>query len=263
MPLQLSDTPPEPLTALEHGLAALWRDTAAGRDGAGRARLRTALIELFDGWERVLENEVRRRMPDPVDYLELRRVTSGGRLFCALDALYSPEIATKPQISEISDSSIVRQLQYSAHDYAALVNDLYSYQREIEYDVELHNLVYLTQSFLGCSREVAADIVVDLANERSRQFELVARERPPEFFADHALPGEVRTALLGHVDRLRNHMAGNLHWHTVTGRYCEQALRASRPKPVITGPLGPFVSVLADGRAGADRNDAESLIESR
>ncbi|MET8425126.1 germacradienol/geosmin synthase [Nocardia sp. NPDC004860] len=246
LPLQLTDSPPAPLTALEYGLAALWRDTAAGCDETGRERLRAALIELFEGWEYVLENEIRHRLPDPVDYLEQRRLTSGGPLFCALDALYSPEIASDPRISKISDSSIVRQLQNSAHDYAALVNDLYSYQKEIEYEEEIYNLVYLTQSLLGCSREHAADIVVDLANERLTQFELVACERLPEFFADHELPGEVRAALLGHVDRLRDHMAGNLHWHTSTGRYSEQTLRASRPRPVIAGPLGPFVSVLAD-----------------
>ncbi|MGW4350550.1 terpene synthase family protein [Nocardia sp. NPDC004582] len=245
LPLQLSDGAPAPSSPLEFGLAALWRETAAVCDDSGLNGLRAALIDLVDGWITVLENETRHRLPDPVDYLELRRVTSGGPLFGALDALHSPGVASDPVIAELSDSSIVRQLQHSAQDFCGLVNDLYSYQREIEYDHELHNLVYLTQSFLGCSRERASEIVVDLANERLTQFELVVRDQLPGFMADHQLPEEVRAALLTHVDRLRDHMAGNLHWHTRTGRYAAAALRASRPRPTLGRPPGPFVSVHA------------------
>ncbi|MFD7844118.1 germacradienol/geosmin synthase [Nocardia sp. NPDC059764] len=244
LPLQLGESAPTPSSPLEFGLAALWRETAAVCDDTGRNRLRAALIDLVEGWITVLENETRNRLPDPVDYLELRRITSGGPLFGALDALHSPGVVSDPAVAELADSSIVRQLQHSAQDYAGLVNDLYSYQREIEYDHELHNLVYLTQSFLGCSRERASAIVVDLANERLRQFELVVRDQLPGFMADHQLSGEVRAALLTHVDRLRDHMAGNLHWHTRTGRYSEAALRASRPRPTLGHP-GPFAGVRA------------------
>ncbi|GAB2509345.1 terpene synthase family protein [Nocardia heshunensis] len=249
LPLQLTDAAPTPVTPLELGLSQLWADAAAGLDDDRRNRLRAALIELFEGWECVLDNELRGRLPDPVDYLELRRLTSGGPLFRALDTPGAPDIESGPDLSGLDDSSIVRQLENSAHDYAALVNDLYSYQREIEFDGELHNLVYLTQSFLGCSRERAADIVVDLANERLRQFEFIVRDQLPGFFTDYRLPETVRAATVDHVERLRHHMAGNLHWHTLTGRYTEPALRAAVRKPVIGGPRGAFVSVLAD-RAG-------------
>ncbi|MFF0607887.1 germacradienol/geosmin synthase [Nocardia tengchongensis] len=249
LPLQLTDAAPAPSSPLELGLAALWADTSAECDERGRNLLRATLIELFEGWITVLDNETRKRLPDPVDYLELRRVTSGGPLFGALDALHSPELVTDPRMVELADASIIRQLQHSAQDFAGLVNDLYSYQREIEYDEELHNLVYLTQSFLGCSREQAAAIVVDLANERLAQFELVVRDQLPGFFADHALPEQVRAAILDHVERLRGQMAGNLYWHSMTGRYSEAALRASRPRPAFGRPLGPFVSVLADPAA--------------
>ncbi|MFF0636187.1 germacradienol/geosmin synthase [Nocardia sp. NPDC004151] len=245
LPLQLSESAPAPSSPLEFGLAALWRETSAVCDDSGRNRLRAALIELVDGWITVLENETRNRLPDPVDYLELRRITSGGPLFGALDALHSPGVVSDPAVAELADSGIVRQLHHSAQDYAGLVNDLYSYQREIEYDHELHNLVYLTQSFLGCSRERASAIVVDLANERLRQFELVVRDQLPGFMADHQLSEEVRAALLTHVDRLRDHMAGNLHWHIRTGRYSEAALRVPRPRPAFGRPLGPFVSAHA------------------
>ncbi|MEC3916265.1 terpene synthase family protein [Nocardia sp. CDC160] len=246
LPLQLSDAAPGPVSPLELGLSRLWGETVPGLDIDRRNRLRAALIELFEGWEYVLENEVRQRMPDPVDYLEIRRLTSGGPLFRALDTPSAPEAV--PGIADLGDASIVRQLENSAHDYAALANDLYSYQKEIEYDRELHNLVYLTQSFLGCSRENAANIVVDLANERARQFEFIVREQLPAFFDDYHLSEDMRAAMLAHVDRLRNHMAGNAYWHAHTARYAERTLRASRPKPPIGGPLDPFVSVFAHRR---------------
>ncbi|MVU81380.1 germacradienol/geosmin synthase [Nocardia sp. ET3-3] len=222
LPLQLTEAAPPPRTPLELGLARLWHDSGPGLDDAGRDRLRAALIDLFEEWEYVLENEIRQRMPDPVDYLELRRLTSGGPLFRAMDVPQSLEMVSEPRILELADSSVIRQLENSAHDYAALVNDLYSYQREIEYEGELHNLVYLTQSFLGCSRETAADIVVDLANERARQFEFIVREQIPGFLADHELPGRARAEVTAHIDRLRNHMAGNAYWHSHTGRYAER-----------------------------------------
>ncbi|WP_083914406.1 terpene synthase family protein [Nocardia concava] len=247
LPLQLADAPPPPGIPLELGLSRLWHDTAPGLDGPARDRLRAALIELIEGWEVVLENETRRRLPDPVDYLELRRLTSGGPLFRALDTPSAPDSPPVAGVSDLADAGIIRQLENSAHDYAALINDLYSYQKEIEFDGELHNLVYLTQSFLGCSRERAADIVVDLANERLRQFEFIAREQIPGFFADYRLSGPVRSATLAHIDRLRHHMAGNAYWHSRTGRYAEQKLRASRRLP-HRAP-GPFVSVFADPAA--------------
>ncbi|MFC9999936.1 germacradienol/geosmin synthase [Nocardia sp. NPDC127526] len=228
-----------PPTPLEAGLADLWRATAETADDDSLRRLRTALTAMIEAWEWVLENETRNRLPDPIDYLDTRRAACGGGLVSALASLNVAELRN------ITDSSVIRQLENSAHDHAALVNDLYSYQKEIEYDLELHNLVYVTQSFLGCTRETAADIVADLADERLRQFDHLVRTELPGFFADHRLPEPERAALHTHVRRLRDYLSGNRAWHATTGRYAEPALRERYSKPVLGAPTGPFVSVLA------------------
>ncbi|WP_067824007.1 terpene synthase family protein [Nocardia inohanensis] len=236
---QLTDGSAAPVTPLEHGFRELWHSTASASDAHGRRRLHTALLEMITAWESVLENESRRRIPDPVDYLDNRRRAFGGAVLAALGTSSS---TVHP---DIADASVIRQLEHSAYDHAALVNDLYSYQKEIEYDGEHHNLVYLTESFLHCSREAARDIVADLAEERLRQFEHLTRDELPGFFTDYRLPEETRAAVLNHVRRLREYLAGNLAWHTATARYPESTLRQRRRAPSGRVSSSPFTSVLA------------------
>lgn len=236
---QLTDGSVAPASPLENALRVLWRSTASATDTHGRRRLRSALLNTITAWESVLENETRHRIPDPVDYLDSRRHAFGGAVLAALGP------AAGIAHPDIADASVIRQLEHSAYDHAALVNDLHSYQKEIEYDAEHHNLVYLTESFLHCSREAARDIVADLAEERLHQFEHLTRDELPAFFTDYHLPEETRAAILDHVRRLREYLAGNLAWHTATPRYPESTLR-QRPRPPLTRlPSTPFTSVLA------------------
>ncbi|MBL1074740.1 germacradienol/geosmin synthase [Nocardia sp. 2] len=236
--IHLTDAAPPPATPVELGLSDLWRAVPDLADGPARDRIRDTLLRMFGSWAQVLENETRGRIPDPVDYLDNRRMAAGSELLTALGSAR----ALGP---ELADASVIRQLENSAADHAALVNDLYSYQKEIEFDGERHNLVYITQSFLGCAREAARDIVVDLVNERLCQFEHLVGEEIPAFVTDYGLDDEARDAVLAHVDALRNYLTGNLAWHVGTARYTERTLRRSRPKPVPAGPNGPFVSTLA------------------
>ena len=42
----------------------------------------------------------------------------------------------------------MRSLENAAADYACLTNDVFSYQKEIEFEGELHNGVLVVQNFL-------------------------------------------------------------------------------------------------------------------
>lgn len=234
LPIHLCDNAPPPITPLERGLSELWQATSA-------PHLRVALTEMIEAWEWVLENETRRRIPDPIDYIDTRRAAFGGAVVAALSTLG----AVPDAMPDIADTSVIRQLENSVHDHTALVNDLYSYRKEIEHNSEQHNLVYVTQSFLGCSREQARDTVIDLANERLHQFEHLVREELPAFCADYALTDTARTAVHAHVRHLRDHLSGNLAWHVDSGRYAEHGVWEHRQRPVPAGPNGAFVSVLA------------------
>ncbi|QLY33124.1 germacradienol/geosmin synthase [Nocardia huaxiensis] len=251
---QLTGREAQALAPVERGLADLWRDLCDIAGDSARERIRAALLQLFESWAQVLENETRGRIPDPVDYLDGRRIAAGGTLLTALSRLTESAALT----DAIADTSVVRQLENSAADHAALVNDLYSYQKEIEYDGELHNLVYITQSFLGCTRDAARAIVVDLVNERLHQFEYLVSEELPSFFADYQLSEPAREAVLAHADALRNFLTGNLAWHSGTARFTETTLRERRSTPVRTGPVGRYVSALADAAGRKSRRSGAS-----
>ncbi|MGF6888784.1 germacradienol/geosmin synthase [Nocardia sp. GAS34] len=226
---------PAPATPVERALCDLWRTTARART---RTHLRAAVLRLLEAWQWRLDNETRGRIPDPIDYLEMRRSAFGGPLVAVL-------AGAGPLGGALDDASVLRQLENSAFDHAALVNDLYSYRKEIQADGERHNLVYLTESFLNCPREAARDIVIDLAQQRLHQFEQLEREQLPAFCAGGDLSGEQRRALLTRARRLRDYIAGNLAWHQTGGRYDDAAARRHRPRPRIAGPTGPFAGTYA------------------
>ncbi|HUA90111.1 MAG TPA: hypothetical protein VL994_11790, partial [Steroidobacteraceae bacterium] len=66
-----------PANALERGLADLWARTTPAMAASARAFLRHAVTEMTAGWVWELANLALNRVPDPVDYLEMRRKTFG------------------------------------------------------------------------------------------------------------------------------------------------------------------------------------------
>jgi germacradienol/geosmin synthase len=51
---------------------------------------------------------------------------------------------------EIYYSRPMRSLENSAADFACFTNDIFSYQKEIEFEGEIHNCVLVVQNFLNC-----------------------------------------------------------------------------------------------------------------
>ncbi|MCF3120091.1 germacradienol/geosmin synthase [Streptomyces arenae] len=209
-----------PLNAMERGLADLWRSTAGALSPDRRRALRDAVDVMLESWLWELSNQLQHRVPDPVDYLEMRRATFGADLTMGLSRL-GHGLAVAP---EVYRSGPVRSLENAAVDYAMLVNDVFSYQKEIEYEGELHNGILVVQNFFGCDYPTALRVVNDLITQRMRQFEHVAAHEFPVLYEDFELSPEARAALDGHVDTLRNWMAGILNWHRGCRRYGEADL---------------------------------------
>ncbi|WP_069884776.1 germacradienol/geosmin synthase Cyc2 [Streptomyces luteocolor] len=209
-----------PLNAMERGLADLWRSTAGALSPDRRRALRDAVDVMLESWLWELSNQLQHRVPDPVDYLEMRRATFGADLTMGLSRL-GHGLAVAP---EVYRSGPVRSLENAAVDYAMLVNDVFSYQKEIEYEGELHNGILVVQNFFGCDYPTALRVVNDLITQRIRQFEHVAAHEFPVLYEDFELSPEARAALDGHVDTLRNWMAGILNWHRGCRRYGEADL---------------------------------------
>ncbi|WP_329617974.1 germacradienol/geosmin synthase [Streptomyces brevispora] len=234
MPLD-GTTVPEPVNALERGLADLWARTSAPMDDSGRRAFRTCIEDMTASWVWELANQAQSRIPDPVDYVEMRRMTFGSDLTMSLCRLGHGRKVP----AEIYESGPLRSLENAAADYAALLNDLFSYQKEIEYEGEVHNGVLVVQNFFGVDYPTGMRLVYDLMKSRLRQFLHVAEHELPVLYDDFGLDDEAREVLAGYVLELKHWIAGILIWHRGCRRYREEDLRRGTAAPWhLSGPTG-------------------------
>jgi germacradienol/geosmin synthase len=220
MPLDGGE-PPEPVGALERGLANLWRRTAGPLAPDDRRRFREAVDAMTESWLWELGNQALNRIPDPIDYVEMRRRTFGSDLTASLSRLAHGG-GTVP--TEVYDHRTMHELETAAQDWAAFANDLFSYQKEIEFEGEVHNVVLVVEKFLGVDRWRAREVVNDLMAARLEQFELLLGVGLPAMFDDLGLDGAARDALTRHAHNLRDWMSGILEWHRRCVRYTEREL---------------------------------------
>ncbi|MEU0835309.1 germacradienol/geosmin synthase [Streptomyces sp. NPDC005969] len=238
MPLDDSAVP-DPVNALERGLADLWARTSTPMDDSARRAFRTAVESMTASWLWELANQAQNRIPDPVDYIEMRRLTFGSDLTMSLSRLGH---GRKLQ-EEIYRSGPLRSLENAAADYACLLNDLFSYQKEIEYEGEVHNGVLVVQNFFGVDYPTGMAIVHDLMDSRLRQFLHVAEQELPLLYDDFGLDAEAREILAGYVQELKHWIAGILIWHRGCRRYREEDLRRGTGAPWhLGGPTGLGIS---------------------
>ncbi|WP_199814073.1 terpene synthase family protein [Streptomyces sp. NRRL F-5135] len=238
MPIDMAPTPP-PVGALERGLADLWARTAGPMDVAERQALRAAVEEVTESWLWELANRAQHRIPDPVDFIETRRRAFGSAMTMSLCRTGHPWTA-RP---EICRSGPMRSLENAAQDYVSLLNDVFSYQKEVEFEGEIHNGVLVVRNFFDCDYPTALTIVDDLMNSRMGQFQHVVAHELPVLYDDFGLDAEARKELDGHVRDLENWLSGILNWHHHCKRYKEEELiedRTGRASwlPPLPGGIG-------------------------
>ncbi|GAA4914376.1 germacradienol/geosmin synthase [Nonomuraea thailandensis] len=241
--------PPSPANALERGLADVWARTAGPMPPEGRARLRAAVEEMCAGWLWELANEIARHVPDPVDYMEMRRATFGSQLTMSLCRLRH----SKGIPEEFYASGPVVALENAMMDAGTLVNDVFSYQKEIEFQGEVHNCVLVVQSFFDCDYPTALGIVRDLQESRVRQFQHLVEHELPVVCDDFGLDADARRDVDAYVSELHNWLAGIFNWHRDCFRYDEPTLlRHHLPSRWrLAGPSGLGTSAAVISPAGA------------
>ncbi|MFI8165146.1 germacradienol/geosmin synthase Cyc2 [Streptomyces sp. NPDC085931] len=233
--------PPVPANAMERGLIDLWLRTTADMTPQARRTLKAAIDVMTESWVWELSNQLQNRIPDPVDYLEMRRATFGSDLTLSLCRLgHGPAVPP-----EVYRSGPVRSLENAAMDFACLVNDVFSYQKEIEFEGEIHNAILVVQNFFGCDYPTGLGIVHDLMSQRMRQFEHVVEHELPVLYDDFRLGREARAAMATYVADLRNWLSGILNWHRQVDRYKDEWL-SRRAHGFLPGRL-PAVPVPALG----------------
>ncbi len=223
MPLDGTDTP-EPANALESGLADLWHRTAGPMTDTARAQFRAAVEDMTTSWVWELENQAQHHVPDPVDYIEMRRKTFGADMTMSLGrAAYSDIVP-----DAVADTRTIREMETAAQDYLCFTNDLYSYQKEVQFEGELHNIVVVVENFLEVDRCSARDIVLDLMTARMNQFEHILAVDLPDLFERFDLHEEARAAITRQAQELRLWVAAVLEWHDKCVRYQEDHLLGDR-----------------------------------
>ncbi|HET9622630.1 MAG TPA: germacradienol/geosmin synthase [Kofleriaceae bacterium] len=228
-------TMPAPVTPLERSLGDIWARTAAPLSDRQRLEFRTAIVAMIDSWIWELHNQIENRIPDPTDYIEMRRKTFGSDLTASLARLPLGD-SVPPAVFQ---TRALRAIENAAFDYACFTNDLFSYQKEVEFEGELHNIVVVTQSFLGCDKRAARDVVSDLMTARLQQLELVVATELPIVMDDFALDRDGRDKLEQYVTGFQNWLSGILVWHRSVDRYKEHELQHERLASLMpTGPVG-------------------------
>ncbi|WOX26230.1 terpene synthase family protein [Streptomyces solicathayae] len=220
---------------LERSLADLWARTAGPMSAWGRTQLRAALDAMLDSWMWELHNMAQHRVPDPVDYIEMRRTTFGSELTMLLSRLRHADALPE----EIYRTGTVRALENSVSDYATLLNDLFSYQKEIEVEGEVHNGVLVLQKFFDCDYPTAVSMVDDLMRGRLRQYEHLKEYEVPMLYEDFGLDEEGRAAFEAYLRELEDWLAGILNWHRTVRRYGVEDVHAGSGTPLLRqGPTG-------------------------
>lgn len=252
MPLDCGATPPG-RDPVERGLADLWFRTASPLPASARPKFRSLVQGMLQSWVWELVNHIENRIPDPVDYIEMRRQTFGAEFGMSLAQLnLDPEIPP-----EIFQTRTLRALINSAADAVGLINDIVSFRKEIEIEGELNNCVLVVKQFLDCPAQQAIDIVRDISASRIRQFEHVQATELPALLDQFKLKSQARESLLHYIWTITNWVAGVAHWHFVVPRYINLRVH---PHPVA-GARVPG-SRLGLGTAGARLQPPRELTQS-
>jgi germacradienol/geosmin synthase len=227
-------TMPTPVNAYERGLADLWVRTALPMPDKHRAQFRKAVDKMVESWVWEADHHQQNRIPDPVDYIEMRRDTFGSDLTMSLARFSRADLIP----DEFFATSQIRGLEYSAMDQACFLNDLFSYQKEIEFDGELMNMVLVVQNFLNCDKDQAVAIVNDLMTARVEQFTRTRDHEIPALCEEFDFTAEQRKAVDSYVRELEDWMAAILNWHQKTSRYPEPELVRARGVHGFALPTG-------------------------
>ncbi|MEU8434026.1 germacradienol/geosmin synthase [Streptomyces sp. NPDC029216] len=222
MPLDDAGPAVAPVTVLERSLTDLWARTARGMTAAGREEFRATMVSMLESWVWEVENQFHRRIPDPVDYAEMRRRTFGSQM-----TMYMCRLGKEGRgiPDAIYRSGTIQSLENAAADIGCLINDIVSYQKEVEFEGEMHNHLVVTRNFFDIGYPEALHICHSLLTQRTEEFQHIVARQLPQLYEDWKLDAAARAGLDAYVTDLQNWLAGVLNWHLKTRRYGEEDLR--------------------------------------
>ncbi|MGH3794200.1 MAG: terpene synthase family protein [Pseudonocardiaceae bacterium] len=215
MPVESPSNIPTPTNPVERGLADLWPRTTTTMSIPERHQFRHSITTMTTSWLWELANHIQHRIPDPIDYIEMRRKTFGSDLTMSLS-----QITHNHHIPpEIHHTRPMRALVNTVSDYACLTNDIFSYHKEIQLEGELNNSVLVVQHFLNCDPSQAITIINNLMTTRLHQFEHITTTELPTLYHDLHLNTNTQKHLHTYTTELQDWIAAVYNWHHTTSRY--------------------------------------------
>ncbi len=236
VPVDLDQDGPAPANPTERAVADVWSRTAPSMSDGWRCRIRAGVEQLLAGHLQELQHAGARHTANPIEYLEMKRKTTGGHVASCL-----AEFAQGAELpAVVATGPTMRALVDAVNDSALLLNDIFSYDREAADAAETANMVLVLQKYLGCGPQRAVEATNDLLTARIQQFEHIADVEIPEMYEAHHLTADERSTVSGLVDNLRDWLPGWLEWHKRAARYLGEdtvALTPSIPRR-LAGPTG-------------------------
>ncbi|WP_435971573.1 terpene synthase family protein [Streptomyces sp. Qhu_M48] len=206
---------PEPTNAVERGIADLQQRLFPPRLAHWRHEFNRALAKYIDAGVEELSNSRSGRIPHLIDYAPFRRES-----FAAYTAPYSVELATGARIPEqIRNSRTVRALLDAFMDVMGLANDIASYEREVNEERDVNNLVLVVGTSLGITLHDAVPAALNLVNARLRDFEHLRQSELPLLVRRSGLDHEERAELETWLHGAEGFLAGLHAWYTGAPRY--------------------------------------------
>lgn len=166
---------PPPANVVERALADLWPATFAAFTPTLRRAFPGHVRQFADGrlWE--LANRAQGRVPDSVDYLEMRRHTAGQGF--ATDLLRhatgtdADTAAADADGTESTNIAGLEDAETAFADIAAWRADIAAYPVDVEAEGSVNNGVLVLERLLGASPQQAMDIARDLVLARMHELD--------------------------------------------------------------------------------------------
>lgn len=258
MPVESEPITSVPVTPTERGLVDLWARTTSTMPVEIKLLFRKTTETMLRGWLWELSNRVYNRVPDLIDYIEMRHKTSGSEFTLVLPG----SLQTQGIPPEIYRTRTIQELNDAAIEYVFLTNDIFSYQAEMEFEGDINNAVLGIRHLLDCDHTQAIDVANKLMTARMQQFQHIEEKEIPLLFENFNLDAEARKRILAYIEERKYFMSGSLRWHKLTGRYNELELRrAAKPLPELPSGLGTAAARILQTIRSAGANTAASPPE--
>ncbi len=239
--------PPPPTNVSERALGDIWRRTKPLMSPAWQARFRRNLQDHVRSTMLELINIAQDRIVDPIEFVEMRRLTVGGAPTMDLIG-FGAEVDLPPAAFDLVP---VRDWRNCFTDAMGLASDVLTYRKERLFEGDINNGVLVMQRFFDCRLQRAVNIVNDLVTARMEQFERIIEEDFDEVFDTLQLDETGRAEFRKCIDAVRLWLSGVLFWQDKkTSRY-KATPSADRGERELSAMLRSRALAWSDARPAA------------